>query len=86
MRRITKSFSSNTWATNDYYQFSTNTTGQSAVQILFDQTSSGTGPAAFKVSYSTNGGGSFTDLPAGSYLKSPFGYHSFVPATSESRP
>jgi PEP-CTERM motif len=66
-----KSFSSNFWAIGDYYQFSTNTTGQAGVQLLFDQTSSGTGPTGFKVSYSTDGGSNFTDLPGGSYTINP---------------
>jgi hypothetical protein len=66
----TKSFSSNTWATGDYYQFSTSTTGQTGIQLLFDATSSGTGPSGFKVSYSTDGGSTFADLPGGTYTNS----------------
>jgi hypothetical protein len=61
-----KAFSSNTWATGDYYQFSTPTTGFTGIQLLVDHTSSGTGPTSFKVAYSTNGT-TFTDLPGGSY-------------------
>jgi hypothetical protein len=64
-----KSLSSNFWAIGDYYQFSTNTTGQTGIQILLDATSSGTGPSGFKVSYSTDGT-TFTDLPAGTYTNS----------------
>ena len=37
------SFSSNTWAAGDYYQFSTSTLGDSAISLSFDQTSSSTG-------------------------------------------
>lgn len=54
------SFSSNTWAVNDYYQFQTSTTGSSGIALQFDQTSSGTGPRDFKVYYSTDGT-TFTD-------------------------
>lgn len=54
------SFSSNTWAVGDYYQFQVNTTGDSQIGLVFDQTSSGTGPRDFKVSYSTDGT-TFTD-------------------------
>src|SRR5689334_14036689 len=61
-----KSFSSNTWATGDYYQFSTPTTGFNGIQLLVDHTSSSTGPTSFKVAYSTNGT-TFTDVPGGSY-------------------
>lgn len=66
-----KSFSSNNWGIGDFYQINTNTSGVTGVQLLFDQTSSGTGPAGFKVSYSTDGGTSFTDLPGGSYTINP---------------
>ena len=55
------SFSSNTWATGDYYQFSFATTGFNALSISFDQTRSGTGPDAFKVAYSVDGGANFVD-------------------------
>ena len=58
------SFSSNTWAVGDYYQFQTSTTGYADVMLSWDQTSSSTGPRDFKLSYSTNGT-AFTDF--GSY-------------------
>ena len=61
-----KSFSSNTWAVGDYYQFTTPTTGSSNIQLLVDQTASGTGPLGWKVAYSTDGT-NFTDLPNGAY-------------------
>src|SRR5262249_15573774 len=54
------SFSSNVWAIGDYYQFQVSTVGQSQIGLVFDQTSSGTGPRDFKVAYSTNGT-TFTD-------------------------
>jgi hypothetical protein len=49
------SFSSNTWAVGDYYQFSTSTVGDSSISLAFDQTSSSTGPKDFELEYSTNG-------------------------------
>ena len=38
------SFSSNTWAVGDYYQYQVSTTGLDDISIQFDQTSSNTGP------------------------------------------
>ncbi len=55
------SFSANTWAVGDYYQFTTSTVGYSAVQLQFDQTSSNTGPGQFQLEYSTDGT-SFTNF------------------------
>lgn len=54
------SFSSNTWAVGDYYQFKASTAGETGIGLYFDQTSSGTGPRDFKVQYSTDGS-TFTD-------------------------
>jgi hypothetical protein len=51
----THSFSSNTWAVGDYYQFQVATTGQTGIGLQFDQTSSATGPGQFGVFYSTDG-------------------------------
>jgi hypothetical protein len=51
----THSFSSNTWATGDYYQFSVSTVGLGDVTLSWDQTSSSTGPKDFQLQYSTNG-------------------------------
>jgi hypothetical protein len=50
-----RSFSSNTWAVGDYYQFQTSTTGSEDLLVTFDQTSSSTGPRDFQFQYSTNG-------------------------------
>jgi hypothetical protein len=61
-----ESFSVNTWAQNDYFQFTASTVGFSNITFSFDQTRSNTGPSAFKVAYSTDGT-SFTNLPNGSY-------------------
>ena len=54
------SYSSNQWQIGDYYQFQVSTVGQSQIGLVFDQTSSATGPRDFKVQYSTNGT-TFTD-------------------------
>jgi hypothetical protein len=56
-----KSLNSNTWSTNDYYQFRFSTLGISNVKLTFDQTRSSTGPASFKVQWSSNGT-NFTDF------------------------
>jgi hypothetical protein len=61
-----KAFSANTYATGDYFQFTTPTTGFSNIQLLFDQTASGTGPTSWKVAFSTDGT-NFTDLAGGAY-------------------
>ncbi|HEX4591990.1 MAG TPA: hypothetical protein VH120_18795 [Gemmataceae bacterium] len=66
-----KSFSSNNWAIGDYYQFSSNTSNQTGVQALVDATSSATGPSGFKISFSTDGGSTFADLPGGAYTVDP---------------
>lgn len=50
-----KSFSSNTWASGDYYQFSLSSTGFSDIKITWDQMGSNTGPASFILQYSTDG-------------------------------
>jgi hypothetical protein len=61
------SFSSNTWAVGDYYQFQVSTVGFSGVSLSWDQTSSGTGPRDFKLSYSTDGS-TFSDFVSYSVL------------------
>jgi hypothetical protein len=49
------SFSANTWAVNDYWQFQTSTLGYQNVSVSYDQTSSSTGPGLYDFSYSTDG-------------------------------
>jgi MYXO-CTERM domain-containing protein len=49
------SFSSNTWAINDYYQFTTSTLGFTNIRFQWDQTSSNTGPRDFSLMWSTDG-------------------------------
>ena len=58
------SLSSNNWATGDYYQVSMATTGYSDISVSWDQTRSSTGPSAFSLSMSTDGGANFTTLLA----------------------
>jgi hypothetical protein len=61
------SFSSNTWAVGDYYQFQVSTAGYDSIALTWDQTSSNTGPRNFKLAYSTNGT-TFTDFASYSVL------------------
>ena len=61
-----ESLSSTLWAVGDFYQFQFSTTGFTGIGISFDQTSSGTGPRDFSLSYSVNGS-AFTPLSGGSY-------------------
>jgi len=60
----TYSLSSNNWTTGDYYQVSMATTGYSDISVSWDQTRSSTGPAAFSLTMSTDGGANFTTLVA----------------------
>lgn len=59
-----RSFSANTWAVGDYWQFQVSTVGFTGVGIAYDQTSSGTGPGRFDLSYSTDGT-TFTPIATG---------------------
>jgi hypothetical protein len=59
----TDSFSSNTWAIGDYYQFALSTATFTGIYVGFSHTSSNTGPRDFKLQYSTTGvGGPFVDF------------------------
>lgn len=58
-----KSFSSNTWAAGDFYQFSVATTGLQNITLSWDQTRSNTGPGDFDLQYQVNGG-AFTSFGA----------------------
>ncbi len=49
------SFSANTWAVGDFYQFSVKTVGFTGIGISYDQTSSSTGPNRFSLQHSTDG-------------------------------
>ena len=59
------SLSSNNWTAGDYYQVSVSTTGYAdPITLSFDQTRSGTGPAAFTVLMSVDGGANFSTVLA----------------------
>jgi hypothetical protein len=49
------SFSANTWAVSDYWQFQVSTVGYTGVSLSWDQTASNTGPRDFQLKYSTDG-------------------------------
>lgn len=57
-----ESFSANGWDPGEYFQFTVNTSTQAGILLSWDQTRSSTGPAAFSLQYSTNGGTSFTQF------------------------
>ena len=50
-----ESFSSTVWSAGDYYQFGTSLLGYQGVTLSWEQTRSATGPADFKLAYSTDG-------------------------------
>jgi hypothetical protein len=55
-----KSISSNAFAPGDYYQFNVPTTGIQNILVSFDQGASSTGPHAFNLVYSIDGGSNFS--------------------------
>lgn len=64
------SFSSNAWSPGDYYEARFATTGFSGISVSWDQARSSTGPAAFKVVVSVDGGTNFTDIFSYTVLQS----------------
>jgi len=50
-----RSLNANNWTTNDYFQIKVSTLGYRDLKLVFDQTSSGSGPSQFLVATSTNG-------------------------------
>ncbi len=56
-----ESFSANTWAIDDYFQFTTSTVDYENIRLSWAQRGSNTGPRDFKLSYRVNGG-SFVDF------------------------
>jgi hypothetical protein len=56
------SFSSNNWQQGDYYEARLSTLGYTDVSISFDQTRSSTGPSAFILFMSVDGGSNWTTL------------------------
>ena len=57
----TESFSANTWAVGDYWQFTTSSVAFTGISIEWHQTRSSTGPATFDLLWSTDGS-TFTPL------------------------
>lgn len=51
----TNSVSANNWTVGDYYQFSVSSIGFTNINLSFSQVGSGTGPAGFDLTYSTDG-------------------------------
>lgn len=49
------SFSVNTWAQNDFFQFQVSTLGFKDIIVSYDQTRSSTGPGTFTFAYGTDG-------------------------------
>lgn len=60
----TYSLSSNGWAVGDYYEITASTLGFSSIALDWSQTRSSTGPSAFRVDMSLNGGATFTTVLA----------------------
>ncbi len=50
-----KSLNANNWTTNDYFQIRFGMSGYHGLRLVFDQTGSSTGPAEFRILYSTDG-------------------------------
>jgi len=63
-------FSSNNWAPGDFYEATFSTAGFTDINLSWDQARSSTGPAAFKVLMSVDGGLNFTDLFSYTVLQS----------------
>jgi hypothetical protein len=61
------SFSADRWGVGDYFQFKTTTLGYNNIMVAFEQTSSSTGPSAFKLAYSTDGA-TYCDIAGDSYI------------------
>ncbi|MFM8817164.1 MAG: hypothetical protein ACKOHI_04705, partial [Phycisphaerales bacterium] len=63
-------FSSNNWSPGDYYQVTLSTLGFTNLSISWDQARSSTGPAAFRLLMSTDGGSNFSELLSYTVLQS----------------
>lgn len=63
-------FSSNNWSPGDFYEATFSTAGYTDINLSWDQTRSSTGPIAFKVFMSIDGGANFSELFAYSVLQS----------------
>lgn len=65
----TYSFSSNNWSVGDYYQVSLNASNYTELNVSWDQARSSTGPSSFQMSFSTDGGASWTTVSAYTVLQ-----------------
>ena len=63
-------FSSNNWAPGDFYEATFSTAGFTDINLSWDQARSSTGPAAFKVFMSIDGGLNFAELFSYTVLQS----------------
>jgi len=63
-------FSSNNWSPGDFYEATFSTAGYTDINLSWDQTRSSTGPSAFKLFMSIDGGANFTELFAYTVLQS----------------
>ena len=63
-------FSSNNWTTGDYYQIKLSTAGYENIVLSWDQARSSTGPSAFHILLSIDGGTNFVDLLTYTVLQS----------------
>lgn len=63
-------FSSNNWSPGDYYEARFATTGFTGLSVSWDQARSSTGPAAFKLFVSVDGGMNFSEIFAYTVLQS----------------
>jgi len=61
----TYSLSANTWGVGDYFQVTVDTRGYGDISVSWDQTRSSTGPSAFDLKMSVDGGTSFTTVNTG---------------------
>ena len=63
-------FSSNNWSPDDFYEVSFSAVGFTDLSVSWDQARSSTGPAAFKLLVSVDGGVSFTQIMTYTVLQS----------------
>jgi len=63
-------FSSNNWSIGDYYEARVSTANFANISVSWDQARSSTGPAAFELIFSVDGGSSWTNVAAYTVLQS----------------
>ena len=64
------SFSSNNWSIGDYYEARVSTSSYSNISVSWDQARSSTGPAAFELIFSVDGGSNWTLVTSYTVLQS----------------